>query len=187
MRQAEETNMKQKTLVLIAGIPLVIALALPVSVTAQVPPEPRQGRLSLGAEAGALFRTPDGTAFGLALNGDYFLSHNLAVGPLLQVGLTGDLFLFGPSVQLKYVHDLDPRLKATLQGGIGLLYADLERRRRVRDDTSFLIPLGPGIEYRLNDGISLSGTLLLNFTDIKVHGRHENVLVSLLGGVRVRF
>ena len=179
--------MKRKFLVLIGSIILLLALALPISVTAQPPPELRQGRLSLGAEIGALFSTPDGTAFGLALNGDYFLTHNWAVGPLLQVGLTEDLFMFGPSAQVKYVYDLDPRLKATLQGGIGLLYADLERRRRVRDDISFLIPLGPGIEYRYTDAISLSGTFLLNFTDIRVHGRRENVIVSLLGGVRVRF
>lgn len=179
--------MKRSPLVLTGGMMLIVALAIPISATAQPPLESRVGRLSLGVEVGALAGTLDGTALGLAFNGDYFLSQNLAVGPLLQVGVTKDLFMFGPSVQVKYVHDFDRRLKGTLQGGIGLLYADWDRRRRARDDTSFLIPLGPGIEYRMTDSVSLSGTVLLNFTDIRVHGRSDNFFASLLGGVRVRF
>ena len=177
--------MKPKISVLIGSIAFVIALMLPVSITAQQQPERREGRLSLGADVGALFGTPDATAFALAFNGDYFLSHNFSIGPLLQVGLTSDLFLFGPSLQLKYTYDLDQRLKTNLQGGIGFLYGELERRGPDRDDTSFLIPVGPGLEYRLTDDLSIGGTLLFNFTNLKV--RNENFFVSLLGGLRLRF
>ena len=178
--------MKRKTLMLIGSIALVMALIVPISVTAQQQPERRQGRISLGVDVGALFGTPDATAFALGLNGDYFLNHNFSVGPLLQVGVTSDLFLFGPSLQLKYTYDFSQRLKTTLQGGIGILYGELERRGPDRDDTSFLIPVGPGIEYRLTDDLSIGGTLLFNFTNLnKV--RDENVFVSVLGGLKVRF
>lgn len=178
--------MKPKTSVLIGSIAFIMALILPVSVTAQQQPERRQGRLSLGVDVGALFGTPDATAFALGFNGDYFLSHNFSIGPLLQIGVTSDLFLFGPSLQLKYTYDFDQRLKTTLQGGIGILYGELERRGPDRDDTSFLIPVGPGFEYKLTDDLSIAGTLLFNFTNLnKV--RDENFFVSLLGGLRVRF
>ena len=178
--------MKQKSLVLMGSIALVLALVLPVSVAAQQRPERREGRLSLGADIGAQLATADSTAFALAFNGDYFLSHNLSIGPLIQIGLTSDLFQFGPSAQLKYTLDVDQRLKANLQGGIGFIYAELERGGPDRDDTSFLIPVGPGIEYRLTDDISLAGTLLFNFTNL-TDVRDENFFVSLLGGLRVRF
>jgi hypothetical protein len=177
--------MKNKSLVLIGSIALVIALIIPGRVTAQLAPERREGRFALGVDVGPQFGTPDSTAFGVAFNADYFLNQNFSIGPLLQFGVTDDFFQFGPTVQLKYTYDLDQRLIATLQAGIGFLYAELERRGPDRDDTSFLIPLGPGLEYRLTDDISIGGTLLFNFTDLNV--RNENFFVSLLGGLRVRF
>jgi hypothetical protein len=101
------------------------------------------------------------------------------------MGLTSDLFQFGPSVQLKYTYDLNDRLKTNLQGGFGFLYAQLERRGPDRHDTSFLIPFGPGLEYRLAEGFSVGRTLLFNITNLDFRG--ENFFVSLLGGLKVRF
>ena len=177
--------MKAKSLLLISSIVLVVALIIPGPVAAQVAPERREGRFALGVEIGPQFGTPDSTAFGIAFNADYFLNQNFSIGPLLQFGVTSDLFQFGPTVQLKYTYDLDRSLKATLQAGIGFIYAELERRGPNKDDTSFLIPLGPGLEYRLTDDISVGATLLFNFTDLNV--RNENFFVSLLGGLKVRF
>ncbi|MGH7829807.1 MAG: outer membrane beta-barrel protein, partial [Candidatus Binatia bacterium] len=141
--------MKRTSMLRMAGMAVILALLLPASVTAQQRDERRQGRFSLGIDVGPQFGTADSTAFTLGFNGDYFLTHNLSVGPLLQVGLTDDLFQFGPSAQLKYTFDIDPRLKANLQGGIGFIYAELDRRGRDPHDTSFLIPVGPGLEYRV--------------------------------------
>lgn len=177
--------MKHKSLALIAGMALALALSLPLSAQAQAP-DRRDGRLSLGAEIGFLFGTADSTAFGLALNGDYFLNQNLSVGPLVQFGLTDDLFQFGPSVQLKHTYDIDQRLTANLQGGIGFIYAELERRGRDRDDTSFLVPLGGGLEYRIGNDISLGTTVLFNFMDLD-RVRSENFYLSVLGGLKFRF
>jgi Outer membrane protein beta-barrel domain len=175
--------MKRPSLVLIGGMALVLALIVPAG--AQLRDE-NTGRLRLGADVGPQFGTADDTAFTIGLNSDYFLTHNFSIGPLLQVGLSEDLFQFGPSLQLKYTFDLDSRLSANVQGGIGLIYAELERRGRDSDDTSFLIPVGPGIEYKLAEGVTLGSTLLFNFMDLnKV--KDEDFSVSLLGGIKVRF
>jgi hypothetical protein len=178
--------MKQKCGLVIAGMAAVLALLFPVLSMAQQAPDRREGRLTLGAEVGPVFGTPDSTAFGLALSGDYFINQNFSVGPLLQFGVTDDLFQFGPTAQVKYTFDIDPRFKANLQGGIGFMYAELDRRGGDRDDTSFLIPVGGGLEYRISDGISLGSTLLFNFTDLN-EVRNENFHVALLGGLKVRF
>jgi hypothetical protein len=175
--------MTNRIFALIAGIAMFLALSVPAA--AQTAPEQRAGRFGLGVELGPHFGTADSTAFGLAFSGDYFLNHNFSIGPLVQFGVTDDLFHFGPSLQLKYTYDIDPRLKATLQGGVGFLYADLERRGRDLDDTGVLFPVGPGLEYRLTNDISLGSTLLFNFADNDV--RRERFFVSLLGGLRVRF
>lgn len=178
--------MRQKFSSLITRVALVLALIIPASVMAQPAPDQRAGRLQLGADIGPIFGTPDSTAFGLALNGDYFLNQNFSIGPLLQFGFTKDLFQFGPSVQLKYTFDIDRYWKANLQGGLGFMYADLERRGPDRDDTSFLVPVGGGVEYRLNESVSLGSTLLFNFTDLD-RVRNENFSVALLGGLKFRF
>jgi hypothetical protein len=104
----------------------------------------------------------------------------------VQFGLTDDLFQFGPSVQLKHTYDIDQRLTANLQGGIGFIYAELERRGRDRDDTSFLVPLGGGLEYRIGNDISLGTTVLFNFMDLD-RVRSENFYLSVLGGLKFRF
>jgi hypothetical protein len=177
--------MKQRNLALVGILVFAAAVVFPTAVMAQRAAEQRQGTLSLGIEIGPQFGTADSTAFGLGFSGDYFLNQNFSVGPLLQMGVTDDFFQFGPSVQLKYTYDVDERLKTNLQGGFGFLYAELERRGADRHDTSFLIPFGPGVEYRLGNGFSVGGTLLFNITNLDFRG--ENFFVSLLGGLKVRF
>ena len=68
--------------------------------------EPRAGAWSGGAAIGFLANTPDGTAFATNFHADYFLNHQISVGPLAQLAVTGDLFQFGFSGQGKYWLDL---------------------------------------------------------------------------------
>lgn len=175
--------MKQKGLALAVAIVLALTVFLPAAAMAQL--EQRAGRFYLGGEAGAVFGTDDGTALGLAVVGDYFIDQNLSIGPLAQVALTSRYFHLAPSAQLKYTLDLDQRIKANVQGGIGFIYAENTRGPRDRDDTSFLIPVGGGLEYRFTDDIILSTTALFNFTDLDRLG--ERFFFSLLGGVKFRF
>jgi hypothetical protein len=107
----------------------------------------------------------------------------VSFGPLLQLGFTGDLTQIGFSGQGKYWIDLpetDNRAKVVLQAGIGFVHADY-----FRNDTSFLIPLGIGIDYALNRTVSLAGTFLLSCTDLNTgSGTHTNVMPGLTFGVR---
>ncbi len=145
--------------------------------------EPRADAWSGGAAIGFLSNTPDGTAFATNIHVDYFLNRQISVGPLAQLAVTGDLFQFGFSGQGKYWLDLpglDQRLKMNLQGGLGFLHADLHT-----SDTSFLIPIGVGLDYALNQQLSLTSTFLLNFTDVNTGRRTDaNVMPGLTFGIR---
>ena len=145
--------------------------------------EPQAGNSSGGAAIGFLGNTPDGTAFATNLHADYFLNRQISVGPLAQFAVTGDLFQVGVSGQGKYwlnLPGLDNRLKVNLQGGVGFLYADLHS-----SDTSWLIPIGVGADYELNQQLSLTSTFLLNFTDLDTgRGTDASVMPGLTFGVR---
>lgn len=151
--------------------------------------ERRTGTVAAGASVGLQGDTADDTAFAAGLNLDYFLTDNISVGPLLQTGVTDDLWQIGVSAQLKYTLDLlsNPELKPQLQGGIGFIYADLDRGSSGdEDDISFLIPIGFGAEYRLTEDISLESNLLFNFTDLDAV-RNENFFFTWLTGLRFHF
>lgn len=136
-----------------------------------------------GAAVGFLSNTPDGTALALNLHADRFFHQNVSLGPLLQLGFTGDLTQIGFSGQGKYWIDIpetDNRAKVVMQAGIGFVHADY-----FRNDTSFLIPLGIGVDYALNRTVSLAGTFLLNFTDLDTGpGTDTNVMPGLTFGIR---
>ncbi len=167
---------------------LVLLVAQPVE--AQQIPEAasRAGKFVFGAGLGLQGYTSDGTAFALGLSGDYFLTNALSIGPLLQMGFTGDLFQLGLSAQLKYTFDIPqlPNLKPNVGVGIGFIYADLDQPGGSVDDTSFLIPLGLGVEYKLSEKISLDTNLLFNFTDLNVGGG-DSFFITWLVGVKIPF
>lgn len=135
------------------------------------------------AGIGFLGNTPDSTAFTLNLNADYFLMPQLSIGPLVQFAFTSDLFQVGTSGQVKYWFSLpgvDSRLKLNVQGGIGFLYAD-----RFKSDASWLIPIGVGLDYALNNNLALTATFLLNFTDVETgRGSDASAMPGLTFGVR---
>jgi Outer membrane protein beta-barrel domain len=145
--------------------------------------DPQAGTLTGGGALGFLANTPDDTAFALNLNFDYHLNHGFSVGPLLQLGFTGDMTLTGLSGQTKYwlnVPDTGDRGKLVLQAGLGFVHADF-----LQSDTSWLIPLGIGFEYALDRRLAVTATFLLNFTDLDTGGgRSTNVMPGLTFGVR---
>lgn len=146
------------------------------------------GRFFAGAALGLQTDTPDGTAYALGLYGDYYLTRRFSIGPLLQIGLTGDLFQVGLTGQAKYTLGIAgfPELKPHVQAGIGFIYADLDRKGSKReDDTSFLMPFGAGAEYQLTDAVSLDASVLFNITNLDV--RDENFFITWLIGLRFAF
>jgi len=182
--------MKKRRLIC-AGV--IVAVFLMLTQFAESQPvqsaDQRAGRFVFGAGLGLQAGTPDGTAFALGVSGDYYITQGLSVGPLLQMGFTGDLFQFGLTGQAKYTFDLPeiPALKPHVEAGIGFIYADLDGGLfRDEDDVSFLIPLGVGAEYRLTDSISADTTFLFNFTDLDVR-HNKNFFFTWLVGLRYRF
>jgi len=148
----------------------------------------RAGSFIFGAGLGLQADTPDGTAFALGITGDYYVTQEFSIGPLLQMGFTDDLFQLGLTAQAKYTFDLTeiPELKPHVQAGIGIIYADLDRKAgRDEDDVSFLIPLGIGAEYRLTKSISLDTTFLFNVTNLDV--RDENFFFTWYVGLKFPF
>ena len=53
------------------------------------------------------------------------------------------------------------------------------------DETSWLIPVGAGADYRLTDSLNLIGTLLINFTDLDTgRGSDARMMPGFTVGVR---
>lgn len=161
----------------------VTALAWTTPGFAQSLVTPAPGQWSGGGGVGFLGATPSGTAFALNLHADNFLNRSFSIGPLLQVAFVGSLSQVGLSGQAKYWLDMpntSNRLKLVLQGGVGFLHAD-----RLDADTSWLIPLGVGLDYAMTEKLALTANFLINFTDIDTgHGKDAHVMPGLTFGIR---
>lgn len=136
-----------------------------------------------GGSIGFLANTPDDTAFAFNLHADRFVSQNISLGPLLQLGFTGNMNQVGFSGQGKYwinIPESNNRLKLALQGGLGFIHSDF-----FRDDTSWLIPIGVGADFAISRTVSFTTDFLLNFTDLNTGGgTGSNVMPGLTFGVR---
>ena len=114
---------------------------------------------------------------------EYFAADRVSIGPLLQMAFTDDLAQIGLSGQAKYWVDLPGtggRGKANLQSGIGFVHADFNN-----SDTSWLVPMGVGYDYTLDSGVSLTGTVLVNLTNLHTgRGTGADVMPGFTFGVR---
>ena len=180
----------RKRRLICAGVMIVVFLALAQFADAQKAPsaDQRAGKYIFGVGLGLQADRPDGTAFALGFRGEYYVTQGFSLGPLLQMGFTGDLFQFGLTYRAKYTFDLKeiPALKPHIEAGIGFIYADLDRGRwRSENDVSFLFPVGIGAEYRLTKSISLDNTFFFNFTDLDVRDTH--FFLTWLVGLKYQF
>ncbi len=143
-------------------------LALTVVTAVPVRAHRMPGGIGGGVDLGLQMGTVDDEA--AAINGhvEYFVDNALAVGPLLQLGLTGDLTQVGFSLQAKYyVGSLSQnRWTPTVQAGLGFIHADLNVPGGNIKDTSFLAPVGVGLEYQIDQNLSVATNLLFNFTNL---------------------
>ena len=141
--------------------------------------EPVPGAWTAGAAVGFL-SNEDATAFAINANVETFLDRSFSVGPLLQIAVAPSLTQVGVSGQVKYWLDLGKGLKLTPQGGIGFVHTNVGD-----GDTSFLIPLGVGVDYALNRNVSATATFLLNLTHLSTSpAAHGHVMPSLTFGFR---
>ena len=158
--------------------------------------DPRAGDWSGGMGVGFLASTPDGIEFGLKGHGDYFWTGAWSAGLFAQYAGVGNDQLVGVSAQAKYWW-LVPgtrALRIVVQGGIGFVWADIEDTDSgaAGTFTSFLVPLGVGVDYAVTRRIALTADFLLNLTSlgdtVRAGGRdvdlHTNVMPAFYLGVR---
>jgi hypothetical protein len=140
-------------------------------------PANRAGHFAFGFGFGPMLSTESGSILGLEFTGDYFVSHELSVGPLLQVGLDDGYSQVGLTAQIKYTFDIDanPMIHPHVQGGMGFIHAS-----NGGSQTDFLLPLGGGIDVEVAKHLFLNTTLLLNVT-----GLRDDLYVSWFFGFRV--
>jgi Outer membrane protein beta-barrel domain len=156
----------------------------------------RPGQWSGGAGVGFLANMSDGPEFGLTGHADYFLTQRLSVGPLVQYAGAGNDIVVGVSTQARYWWNIRASGKAKLvvQGGIGFAWADIEDTDSgaAGTYTSFVIPVGVGLDYAVTGRVAVTADLLLNFTSLGEHVRaggrevdlHTIVMPGLFLGVR---
>ncbi len=183
-----KSELSYRITLIISGIALLVFIGIALASLDADAAENRTGKFFLGASLGAQSDTADGTAFALGLYGDYYLTPNFSIGPLLQMGFTNDFSQFGLTAQAKYTFDIAgvPRLKPHIQAGLGLIYADIDNRSEgSRDDTSYLIPVGIGAEYKLSDSVLLDGSVMVNFNDLDF--RDGDSFVTWFIGVKFPF
>jgi hypothetical protein len=158
--------------------------------------DPRPGQWTGGAGVGFLANTPDGPEFGLMAHADYFVASRLSVGPLVQYGGVGNDIVAGLSIQARYLWSIlaSGTVKLVVQGGIGVILADIRDTDTgaADTDTSFVIPLGIGLDYAVTQRVALTADFILSLTSLGDHvsagGRevdlHTNVIPGLFLGVR---
>jgi hypothetical protein len=157
----------------------------------------RRGQWSGAVGAGFLTNTPDGVEFALKGHVDYSLIRGFSVGLLGQSTLGGNDHVFGLSAQAKYWWDIPGTrnlVKVVAQGGIGFVGANIDDTDSGVSDayTSFLIPIGLGLEYTVAKQIAVTAEFLLNFTslgeNVRAGGRdfdlHTNVMPGFYLGMR---
>jgi hypothetical protein len=113
---------------------------------------------------------------------DFPLGYGFSLGPLAQIGLSGDEQLYGFSGNIKYtiaVPDV-PRLLPSLEAGAGVLVSHFDKRND-ETETSFLIVLGGGLDYMLTDHLGLGGHVYAN----PAIGSGEDFFVSFLFGLNI--
>jgi hypothetical protein len=179
---------------------LLTALSLAALATAGVAHadvrDSRPGRWSGGAGVGFLANSPDGPEPGLAGHAQYFVTERLSVGPLIQYAGAGNDVIVGVSIQVRYSWSIlaSGRAKLVLQGGVGFVHALIEDADSGAEETdsSFVVPVGIGLDYAATDRIAVTADLILNVTslggDVPVGDRevdlHTNFMPGFYLGVR---
>ena len=166
----------------------VAALWLPAAAAADEVDTP------ISIEAGLGFTAdPDSFLLGIAL--PWELSHEVSVGPLVQLGFDDDYTLVLPSINARYSFDLSTndhaelrRLRPHVDLGVGFAYAKLDDVPSFvdDDDIEFMMNFGVGAEYRISRAWSLGSRMRINVMPGDLFG--EDLIYSWeVAGFRFRF
>lgn len=171
-------------IVLVLAVAFLSATADPI-VHAQVN-DLKAGQWSGGTAIGFLGHTIDrGVDFAFKGNLDYFLTKQFSVGPMGQYIGAGSQFIFGLTVQAKYWWDIPGShglTKLVAQGGIGFARGGTD----LGTTTSFLIPLGIGLDHTVSERVALTADFILNLTDLgdnSVRANNTTYQTSVMPGI----
>lgn len=131
----------------------------------------------------------DPGAVSLAFDAPVELNRNVSVGPWVAVALAENLVMVNATANARYTFDLfdgpkTRRLRPFVQGGLGLNYTDDDQL--LIDEVNFLINTGLGLEYQVDEHVTVGTTAMFNVIPTAPRSRNFNVNVQLLG-VRYRF
>jgi len=138
----------------------------------------RQGRWTIG---GGLGITEDPNLYGLAANVNYYITDEISVAPLLQFEFKDENHIFGVAGMVKYNAILSGSNVVRPYGQVGIGFAQFKHEDLFDGDqkTTFLFPVGGGMEFKLNENLSLDGSLLVNLS--------EEIFVGIFVGVNYLF
>ena len=136
-----------------------------------------------GTDIGFLGDTANDTVFTLSFQGDYFLDEEFSIGPQLLISPGGDLTQITFAGIARY-HIPVGSVSLIPFGGLGFVYADLERRRNDDNDISYTFPFGATAAFHISRTISLASTLIFTFQDLDLDNRRnsDNFNIGLLFG-----
>lgn len=147
---------------------LLVALLCASSASAQQSQRGSDSRFS--ARLGLGF-TADPSTFLTSFEFPFAVNDEFQVGPLIQVGVSGDETIVAPTVNLRFLPNFGQRdadsefvreLRPFLMGGIGLAHLDVDTRFGDVDDTEFLFNLGFGVDYPISDRVLVGTQMLFN-------------------------
>lgn len=144
-----------------------------------------ENRWGFGTDIGFLADTVDDTVFTLSFQGDYYLDSQFSVGPQLLISPGGDLTQITFAGIARFHIPLGA-VAIIPFGGLGFVYADLDRPHRDDDDFSYTFPFGATAAFKVGRTISLASTLIFTFQDIDLNNRmsSDNFNIGMLFGFR---
>jgi len=169
--------MKRRLLIKVAVVMVMVYSQIAWS-QAEGELESRSGHFIAGGSAGYMVE-PD--MAGIQVGMDYFITNDIAVGPLFIGGISGEDSLWGLSGQVKYSARLAETEIVRPYGhiGIGFINLNLESYHEGKSETTFLFPVGGGFEFELTDELTLDINALFIISNIRP--------VGLFCGVRYLF
>jgi hypothetical protein len=140
------------------------AIATTVLLTASAAQAADDKGLSVG---GGIGLTASPTTFLMNFDLLYNLGHNFSLGPQLQAGVTSTDTIVSMLANARYDIDLSgdgemAKFRPFVNGGIGFTYESFHPAFVSLNGTGFLIALGAGIEYRMNERMSLESAMQFN-------------------------
>ena len=133
----------------------------------------RAGYVSIGIQGGGMV-SPD--MVGAMVNLDYFITDEISVGPYFQTGGSDDDSYWGLSGQVKYSAALVSNNNVRPYGHIGIGFIEPDFKNGA-DEFTYLFPIGGGIEFGINDMLSLDMGAIFNVS--------EDSFAGLAFGVRL--